>query len=221
MSNRCDDLLKSAAPSRLPVLPLSRNGAAMCARRFLIAIFVLTLLAVAGAFAIFQFGERCWPAPRPRTAISSRRRREAVPIMPSPPTGSPGRSIADNPSRLAARRRTASAGATAARARSSSSTRPPISSATAGTPARRRRQPRPRRIVRAQPGERVQRRRARSGRRATARRPSAPSCSTARMPPQALDLAYGDVARAFDAFLAATGRHARSSSPRTARARCT
>ncbi|MFL6734635.1 MAG: DUF3089 domain-containing protein [Sphingomicrobium sp.] len=29
----------------------------MCARRFLIAIFILTLLAVAGAFAIFQFGQ--------------------------------------------------------------------------------------------------------------------------------------------------------------------
>jgi hypothetical protein len=28
----------------------------MCARRFLIAIFILTLIAVAGAFAIFQFG---------------------------------------------------------------------------------------------------------------------------------------------------------------------
>ena len=30
----------------------------MCARRFLIAIFILTLLVVAGAFAIFQFGDR-------------------------------------------------------------------------------------------------------------------------------------------------------------------
>ncbi|GAA4717378.1 DUF3089 domain-containing protein [Sphingomonas lutea] len=30
----------------------------MCARRFLIVIFVLTLLGVAGAFAIFQFGQR-------------------------------------------------------------------------------------------------------------------------------------------------------------------
>ena len=30
----------------------------MCARRFLIVVVVLTLLAVAGAFAIFQFGER-------------------------------------------------------------------------------------------------------------------------------------------------------------------
>ena len=28
----------------------------MCARRFLIAIFVLTLLVVAGAFAIFEWG---------------------------------------------------------------------------------------------------------------------------------------------------------------------
>ena len=28
----------------------------MCARRFLIVIFVLTLLTVAGAFAFFQFG---------------------------------------------------------------------------------------------------------------------------------------------------------------------
>ena len=28
----------------------------MCARRFLIAIFVLTLLVVAGAFAVFQWG---------------------------------------------------------------------------------------------------------------------------------------------------------------------
>lgn len=31
---------------------------AMCARRFLAVIFILTLLAVAGAFAIFQFGDR-------------------------------------------------------------------------------------------------------------------------------------------------------------------
>ena len=30
----------------------------MCARRFLILVFLLTLLAVAGAFAIFQFGDR-------------------------------------------------------------------------------------------------------------------------------------------------------------------
>lgn len=30
----------------------------MCARRFLISIFILTLLFVAGAFAIFQFGDR-------------------------------------------------------------------------------------------------------------------------------------------------------------------
>ena len=30
----------------------------MCARRFLFVIFILTLLAVAGAFAIFQFGDR-------------------------------------------------------------------------------------------------------------------------------------------------------------------
>ena len=29
----------------------------MCARRFLILIFVLTLIVVAGAFAIFQFGD--------------------------------------------------------------------------------------------------------------------------------------------------------------------
>lgn len=34
----------------------SRNGAPMCARRFLILVFILTLLVVAGAFAIFQFG---------------------------------------------------------------------------------------------------------------------------------------------------------------------
>ncbi len=30
----------------------------MCARRFLMVILVLTLLVVAGAFAIFQFGDR-------------------------------------------------------------------------------------------------------------------------------------------------------------------
>jgi hypothetical protein len=30
----------------------------MCARRFLFVVFILTLLAVAGAFAVFQFGER-------------------------------------------------------------------------------------------------------------------------------------------------------------------
>ena len=30
----------------------------MCARRFLAAIFILTLIVVAGAFAIFQFGQR-------------------------------------------------------------------------------------------------------------------------------------------------------------------
>ena len=30
----------------------------MCARRFLIIVFVLTLIFVAGAFAIFQFGQQ-------------------------------------------------------------------------------------------------------------------------------------------------------------------
>ncbi len=30
----------------------------MCARRFLVLVVILTLLAVAGAFAIFQFGDR-------------------------------------------------------------------------------------------------------------------------------------------------------------------
>ena len=30
----------------------------MCARRFLMIVFVLTLLAVAGAFAIYQYGGR-------------------------------------------------------------------------------------------------------------------------------------------------------------------
>ena len=30
----------------------------MCARRFLAVVFVFTLLVVAGAFAIFQFGDR-------------------------------------------------------------------------------------------------------------------------------------------------------------------
>jgi hypothetical protein len=30
----------------------------MCARRFLMVVFVLTLLVAAGAFAIFQYGDR-------------------------------------------------------------------------------------------------------------------------------------------------------------------
>ena len=41
----------------LPARAPSPNRRAMCARRFLIIIFFLTLLAVAGAFAIFQFGQ--------------------------------------------------------------------------------------------------------------------------------------------------------------------
>ena len=36
--------------------PRARNGHSMCARRFLLLIFWLTLIVVAGAFAIFQFG---------------------------------------------------------------------------------------------------------------------------------------------------------------------
>ena len=43
--------------SSLPAAHPSPNRRAMCARRFLIAIFILTLLAVAGAVAVFQFGQ--------------------------------------------------------------------------------------------------------------------------------------------------------------------
>ena len=89
---------------------------------------------------------------------------------------------------------------------SSTSTRPPISSATAGTrrstmPATPHSAPicscTARRARSTAPG--------RSGRRATARRRSARSCSTSEDAQQALDLAYGDVAAAFDQFVKEAG----------------
>ena len=40
----------------MPAIAPSPNGASMCARRFLIAIFILTLLVVAAAVAMFQWG---------------------------------------------------------------------------------------------------------------------------------------------------------------------
>ena len=104
----------------------------MCARRFLILVFILTLLVVAGAFAIFQFGERVliqsatpkghFTAPPPRSgpdyarcgelAGAARAGRRSVALAARPASPPPSRR---------------------ARAASSTSTRPPISSATAGT----------------------------------------------------------------------------------------
>src|SRR3954470_8267426 len=44
--------VRIACPAREPHL----GRAAMCARRFLVAVFVLTLLVVAAGFAMFQYG---------------------------------------------------------------------------------------------------------------------------------------------------------------------
>ena len=44
------------ARSELPVLAPSPNAPPMCARRFLVAVFILTVIVVAGAFAIYQWG---------------------------------------------------------------------------------------------------------------------------------------------------------------------
>ena len=77
------------------------------------------------------------------------------------------------------------------------------------------------RPVRAEPGERVQPRRRQSGRRAIARRRSAPSCSTARTRRRRSTSLMPTSTRAFDQFLAEVPPAGRSSSPGTARARCT
>ena len=70
-------------------------------------VFVLTLLVVAGAFAIFQWGgrvlleQRGTPS-RPFRGVGRGRR---AGLFRTPPTGSPGRELAGDPARLAARRR--------------------------------------------------------------------------------------------------------------------
>ena len=82
----------------------------MCARRFLIFVFVLTLLFVAGAFAIFQFGQQVlikqatpkghFEAPPPRSGPDYAEIGELARRPGDSPT---------IPSRLAARRRSAAA----------------------------------------------------------------------------------------------------------------
>ena len=106
--------------------------------------------------------------------------------------------------------------------RSSSSTRPASSNRRPGTRRSTTGIAGPGGAVRAQPGERVQRRRRESGRPNTARRRSAPSCTSEDNARAALDFAYRDVRRRLRAVPARRRRRTgRSSSPRTARAAST
>ena len=131
----------------------------MCARRFLGCIFLLTILAVVGGVRILPVrGQLADPPGAPRRAISSRRRRAAAPIMPASSNwvARPGLPATDT--RLAAGWRRAAPAA--ARTRRDLLHPPDHLSrdATAGT--RRstdRPEPGPHRLVRPQPGERVQR----------------------------------------------------------------
>lgn len=59
MTGRTADLAAIASPARsCPLWRPPLTAALMCARRFLAVIFVLTLLAVAAAFGIYQWGSR-------------------------------------------------------------------------------------------------------------------------------------------------------------------
>ena len=105
----------------------------MCARRFLMLIFILTLIVVGGAFALYQFGDqvlvrmatpqRPLPGSRPRTAGRTIRSAESWIAKP----GHGRRSVA-----LGARKAWSTATPRPSRPRPSTSTRPPTSSATAG-----------------------------------------------------------------------------------------
>ena len=158
----------------------------MCARRFLILIFILTLMVVAAAFAMFQFGSSALtkmatpkaisPPPPPRSGPDYAARLDGSPRpgdWPDAPLalGRPTGAVSDH-------------GRDSARARPSSSTPPPTSSATAGTP-RSTTPPAataPHCSCAARPARST--RSPTCGRRATARRRSAPSCSTATTPPR-------------------------------------
>ena len=72
----------------LPVAPRPIGPAPMCARRFLTAIFVLTLIVVAAGFAIFQWGGNVLLRKRLPRAISKRQRRAAGRITPRRRAGS-------------------------------------------------------------------------------------------------------------------------------------
>lgn len=64
----------------------------MCARRFLILIFILTLIVVGGAFALFQFGGEVLIKQATRSAIIRSRPGPAGRTMHGSMRGSPGRS---------------------------------------------------------------------------------------------------------------------------------
>ena len=71
----------------------------MCARRFLIFVFVLILLFVAGAFAIFQFGQQVLiKQATPQGPFRKPRRRRAARIMRRPKTGWRAPTFRDDPS---------------------------------------------------------------------------------------------------------------------------
>ena len=190
----------------------------MCARRFLMVVFFITLLAVAAAFAIFQFGDR--------VLIKS-----AVPtghFQAAEGGGDPDYSKAENwvarpdlptdPSHWLPAGMSEEHLGNAAIFYIHPTTY--LERDRWNAPLRRRRHGLPHQPVRPEPGERVQR----------SAKVWAPRYRQAAFgafllnsadATKALDLAYRDVSAAFDEFLTRSRRTGRSSSPHTARARCT
>ena len=165
-----------AAPSPSP------NRRALCRPPLpWLHLVLITLLVVAGAFAIYQWGGRVLISRRCRRAISKRPRPAAARTIRRRRAGSPGRT---SPTIRRAGARTASTRRRKRHARrSSTSIRRPISRPTAGT-----RRSRPAATPSSARGCSSRARRAhstasaRSGRRAIARPPTARSCSRARTP---------------------------------------
>ena len=71
----------------------------MCARRFLMVVFILTLLVVAGAFAIFQWGGQVLLRNADAEGHFEASAAGNGPDYPAPRTGSPGPGLPDNPHR--------------------------------------------------------------------------------------------------------------------------
>ena len=186
------------APRRCP--PIGPQ----CARAASYGIFVLTLLAVAGASRSTSGASGCWSAGGAATGISKRPSRGRRPGLyaASELGGAAGRSRDESIAWLPA-------GVPSDRRQGAVFYIHPTTYLERdrwNAPLRRRRRhgssaP----AVRPEPGERVQRCRARSGRHATARRRTAPSCSSSEDAQKALDLAYRDVAAAFDQFVKEAG----------------
>ena len=70
----------------------------MCARRFLILIVILILIVVAGAFALFQFGDQVLIGRRRPRAITRSRRKPAGPIIRADASWLAKPGLADDPS---------------------------------------------------------------------------------------------------------------------------